>query len=90
MQVTVQVSIDVARGLHQRGPRTTDSEVLLGMMETIGLTLQPMHPDTDDPNLQRYFTGAVPDRATAQRVIDSLQQVAAIEAAYVKPIDELP
>lgn len=90
MQVTVQVSADVARTLRQRGPPTTDSEALWRMIKTFGLTLQPMHPDTDDPNLQSYFTVEVPDHATAQRVISRLQQAAATEAAYVKPPDELP
>ena len=90
MQVTVQVSADVACALGQRGPPTADSEVLSRMMKTFGLTLQPMHAGTDDPNLQSYFTVEVPDHATSQRVLNRLQQAAAIEAAYVKPPDELP
>jgi hypothetical protein len=90
MQVTVQVSADVARALHQQGPPTAESEGLLRITETFGLMLEPMHHDTDDPNLQSYFIVRVPDHATAQRVIDRLQQTVAVEAAYVKPPDELP
>ncbi len=90
MQVTVQVSADVARALHQQGPPTAESEAPLRLIETFGLTLEPMHPDTDDPNLQSYFTVEVLDHATAQRVIDRLRQSEAVEAAYVKPPDELP
>lgn len=90
MQVTVQVSANVARVLHQRSPPTAESKALLRMIETFGLALCPMHRDSDDPNLQSYFTVEVPDYATAQRVTDRLRQSGAIEAAYVKPPDELP
>jgi hypothetical protein len=37
-----------------------------------------------------YFIVDVPDAETAQRVINRLQQSKAIEAAYLKPPDELP
>ena len=90
MQVTVQVSADVARALHQRGPPTVESEELLRIIETFGLALEPMHRDTDDPNLQSYFTVEVLDHATVQRVMNRLQQLAAVEAAYVTPPHGLP
>ena len=60
------------------------------MIEAFGLTLEPMHRDTDDPTLQSYFVVEVPDHATAQRVMARLRQLEAVEAAYVKPPDELP
>lgn len=90
MQITVQVSADAARALHQRSPPTAESEVLLRIIETFGLALEPMHLDTNDPSLQSYFTVEVEDHATAQRVINGLQQLEAVKAAYVKPPDELP
>lgn len=90
MQVTVKVSEGVARALHQRSPPTAESEELLRIIETFGLALEPMHRDTDDPNLQSYFIVEVPGHATAQRVIDRLRQSEAVKAAYVKPPDELP
>jgi hypothetical protein len=90
MQVTVQVSVDVAQALHQGSPPTAESEELLKTIGTFGLALEPMHRDTDDPNLQSYFTVEVPDHATAQRVMNRLQQSESVKAAYVKPPDELP
>jgi len=90
MQVVIQVSADVARALHRQSPPTAESEAFLRVIETFGLTLVPMHPGTDDPNLQSFFTVEVQDQGTAQRLIDRLQQLAGIEAAYVKPPDELP
>jgi len=59
-------------------------------MEELELALEPMHLETNDPVLQSYFIVEVPDSVTAQRVIERLQQSPAIEAAYVKPPDELP
>jgi hypothetical protein len=88
MQVTVKVSADIGRSLHQRSPPTTESAELLRIVE--GVTLEPMHPGTADPNLMSYFIVEVPDAETAQRVINRLQQSKAIEAVYLKPSDELP
>jgi cell division protein FtsX len=90
MQVVIQVSEDVARPLHQLGPPTPDSEALLKLMKTFGLTLKPIHPDTKDPKLQTYFIVEVQDPQTAQELVDRLQQWPGIEAAYIKPPDELP
>lgn len=90
IQVTIKVSADVARALHQRGPSIAESEKLLRTIETLGLKLEPMHHGTNDPNLQSYFVVDVPDHATAQIVMDRLRQSKEIKAAYVKPPDELP
>lgn len=90
MQVVIQVTADVARALHQLGPPTDESEALVQVMETSGLTLEPIHPGTDDPSLQTYFMADVEDPGTAQELINRLQQMPGIEAAYIKPPDELP
>jgi hypothetical protein len=89
MQVTIQVSADVARALHGRNPPIAESEALLKMIETFGLTLERMHPNTDDHALQSYFTVEVADPTTAQRFVERVQESEAVEAAYVKPPDEL-
>jgi hypothetical protein len=90
MQVTVQVSADVARPLHRRDPPRAESTALVELIEKLGLTLEPMHYGTTDPKLQSYFTVEVPDSTAAQRLIDALQQSEGVVAAYVKPRDELP
>ena len=90
MQITVKVSADIGRSIHQRSPSTTESAELLRIVEAFGVTLEPMHPGTADPNLMSYFIVEVPDAETAQRVINRLQQSKAIEAAYLKPPDEVP
>jgi hypothetical protein len=90
MQVVIQVSADMARALRQRSPPPVDAKALLRTVDSFGLKLEPMHPDTDDPNLQVYFKVEVKDQAAAQQLIEQLQKLAGIEAAYVKPPDELP
>jgi hypothetical protein len=90
VQITVQVSDEVASALLQDSPPTARSEALARVLEPFGLTLEPLHPETADPTLRSYFTVAAADPATAQRVIDQLLQSGAVEAAYVKPPDEAP
>jgi hypothetical protein len=90
MQITVQVRMDVARHLQQRGPPTAEAETLNRVTKQLGIVLEPIHPGTADPDLARYFTVEAPDQATAERVIAGLQQSKAVEAAYVKPPDAMP
>ncbi|MFC1982526.1 hypothetical protein ACFLV5_01890 [Chloroflexota bacterium] len=90
MQVIVQVSSDLAGALRHQTQPTAASEQISRIVKTYGRTLEPMHTNTDSLNLQSYFTIEVPDNATAQSIISHLQQATGIEAAYVKPPDELP
>jgi hypothetical protein len=90
VRVTVQVSPDVARVLQQEAPPTAESGELLEIVHELGVVLEPVHPGAEDPLLAPYFTVEVPDAETAERVIARLRESGAVEAAYVKPPDELP
>jgi hypothetical protein len=90
MQVTIRIRPEVARTLHQRQPATPAAEELFQVVEELGVALAPVHPGAEDPQLAPYFTIEVPDHATAEQVIARLQQCQAVEAAYLKPRDELP
>lgn len=90
MQVTVRVSANVARALRRRGAPDTESQCLARTIESLGLKLEPLHTDANDPVLQTYFTVSVPDQAAAQRLIERLNQSAGVDAVYLKPADELP
>jgi hypothetical protein len=81
MQITVQ--------LHQPGS-SPEAEELDRIAGQLGVVLQPIHPDTTDPDLRGYFTVEAPDRATADKVIAGLRQSKAVAAAYVKPPDAMP
>lgn len=90
IQVTIQVSVDVACILQGRGEPTTESNELLKTAEELGVVLEPLHPGTDDLLLVKYFIVEVPDHTTAEHVISHLRRTTAVESAYLKPPDELP
>ena len=90
MQVVVQVKAEVADTLHERGSATTESKDLLGTVDGLGFSLEPLHSDTDDPLLRTFFMVDVPDRATAELVTANLRGCKAVQAAYLKPPDEMP
>jgi hypothetical protein len=90
MRITVQLSGDAAQSLRARAPATPESQALWATANGLGISLEPLHPDSDDPTLRTYFTVDVPDGAAAQHVIDHLRQNPAVSAAYVKPPDAMP
>jgi len=90
MYILVKIQTDVAFMLHKRKSITTASEELLHTANELGVVLQPVHVGTKDSNLVSYFTVEVPDPVTAERVIAHLRHCKAIEAAYLKPSDEMP
>ena len=90
MQVTVQVSADVAQILHKQAPPTTESQELFRLLEDLNIILKPIHPGAKDPLLTPYFIIEVSDSAAAERVIALLRNLKSIGAAYLKPLDELP
>ncbi|MCW3991519.1 MAG: hypothetical protein NWE79_02335 [Candidatus Bathyarchaeota archaeon] len=90
MNVTVQVALDVAKTLNNRGTPSTKSLELLRIVDRLGVSLKPIHPGTDDPLLSQFFLVEVPDEATAENVIAGLKKSKAIQAAYLKPPDEMP
>ena len=89
MLVVIKTHPTTATALHHR-ERSTAAEELLQAVHGLGLDLAPMHPGAGDSELIQYFSIEVPDRAAAERLIHRLEQMPMIEAAYLKPDDELP
>ncbi len=89
-EISVQVSPEAAEVLRQKDANTAGSKELLGLADEPGVSLQPAHERTGDPDLDRFFRVEVPDDATAQRVIARLLRSRHVEAAYMKPPDSLP
>ncbi|MGH9881298.1 MAG: hypothetical protein ACRD6N_07665 [Pyrinomonadaceae bacterium] len=89
-EITLQVRPEVARALQHRGQPSAESEELLKTAANLGVSLEPIHPGTEDPILISYFTAAVADPDSVEQVLDRLRQCRAVEAAYVKPPDALP
>jgi hypothetical protein len=90
MYVTIQLRQDVAIALQQRQINTPAAQELFKTAQELGVELKPMHPGARDSYLAPYFTAEVPNSATAERVINRLRNCEAVEAAYVKPADEMP
>lgn len=89
---TTATSTDRRQSIASDSSRRTDTDAaeLLRLTRELGITLEPMHPQAEEPELQIYFTVEVPDAQTAERVVKRLRGCAAVEAAYLKPMDELP
>jgi hypothetical protein len=90
IQITVQVSSELACALRLGASRGLESQELLQTLEAHGIALEPLHPDAEDPFLTPYYTVEVPDAAKAEEVIAALRRSVAVEAAYIKPMDEPP
>ena len=96
MRVIVQLQEDAAMELQQGQDRTsspvTSSETkeLLDAAAGLGARLEPLHPGQTHPLLTPYFMVEVADREAAQKVIDSLSRFQIVEAAYLKPEEQMP
>jgi len=90
MQITVIVRKDVASEIARRQPASSAAKELMATIEQLGVTLESMHPGTNDPLLATYFSITVPNSTTAEQVIAQLQHNAAVDSVYLKPPDALP
>jgi len=94
----IQLRDDVARELHgrteksarrSRGGRaargSSDTQRLLAAVVDLGVTLQPVHQGQTHPFLLTQFMIDTPDQATAEKVVERLQRLKAVEGAYVSP-----
>ena len=89
MQVVLKLSQNAAETLHGLRP-SPEGEQLRAMVAHLGLRLEPMHPGASEPSMRQYFTTHFADKTAASNVVAQLQQNPSVEAAYVKPGDELP
>lgn len=97
MRVMIQLREDAAMELqNQQGLESASSQAksetkeLLDATANLGGKLEPVHPGQTHPLLAPYFMAEVPDRETAQKLIDRLQRFEIVEAAYLQPDVELP
>ena len=97
MRVMIQLRQDVALDLQNRfsHANTTpkgkpESEQLLHAAAELGVRLKPVHPGQTHQLLAPYFMVETKDRKTAEQLISAFQQFDFVEAAYLRPEDELP
>ena len=89
MEVVTMLSGEAARALREKTPNV-EAEHIRELVAKSGSILEPLHPDSDDPNLMRYFFVRARDGEQAEQLARSLRSSKAIEAAYVKPPGEAP
>ena len=98
MRVEIQLQQEAALKLQKGKARSekgdlqkqSDVSQLIEDVEKLGLKLEPVHPHQTHPLLAPYFMIEVPDRQTAERVIDQLSKNQIVEAAYLPPEESLP
>lgn len=90
MYITVQLCEGLAQDLTRRQPRLADTRRLREVLSELQVTLQPLHPGVDDPELGRQFYVSVPHEQQAEEIAERLRQSGVVEAAYVKPPDAAP
>jgi pyruvate/2-oxoglutarate dehydrogenase complex dihydrolipoamide acyltransferase (E2) component len=76
MRITVQLA-----------PELIEAPAVARLADELGISLQAMHPGTNDPALASYYVVDVPDAGTARHIVTRLQHNPAVRAAYVKPHD---
>jgi hypothetical protein len=84
-QVSVHVRPDVARALQGGEAATPASDEILQEASRLGVSLEPVHPGTNAPDLLTHFTVYVEDAERARAVAETLQRSDAVEGAYVTP-----
>jgi hypothetical protein len=87
--ITVQVSPELARGLRQKGVSSGPAEELKRIADEFNVSFRPLHPETNDTSLGSYLVVDVSDPGVEERVLTRLRQSPAVQAAYVKPPDEM-
>lgn len=89
MQLVVRVRPELFRT--DRQPQAVSpSRKLADVSSKFGVDIQPIHAGIAIPELAAYFGAEVPDMETAEELIVKLKETGIVDAAYVKPADELP
>jgi hypothetical protein len=88
--VILQVRPEAARELGGQRFETPGAKEVAETVHALGASLEQMHPGVSDMNLAQYFTVQVPEETAATEAINRLLNCEAVEAAYVKPSDEMP
>jgi hypothetical protein len=90
MRITVQLDPKIARTVtNGELPKKTCAE-LTELLDTLSVSLVPLHPGAEDDTLSSYFAVDVPDSKTAETLVKRLRPCRGIRAAYIKPVDALP
>jgi hypothetical protein len=72
------------------GPAAEKARAIVELVHRAGSRIAPTHPGVTEPPLSTFFTIEGLDHATLGALAERLRALSGVEAAYVKPADELP
>ena len=90
IEVTVQLSAEVAEALRRPDNPSSALNELLLLAQEYGTAYEELHSGTDDAQLSRYFEMRVADERIAEELLARLRKRQGVEAAYIKPPGEPP
>ncbi len=90
MEITIKVWEEKAEGLHNRSVLTDELKELIALEDEFDVMIRPLHPYSDDAHLDPYFSVDMPMIGSADVMLYKLQDCKMVEAAYIKPSDEMP
>ena len=90
MFLILQCETPLGKELVQVRPKSQPARAVLGLAKKMGVTVMPLHPGIDDPEMANQFFVEVPDWEKGQRLCNELLRIDQVTAAYVKPPDALP
>ncbi len=89
MYVTIRIRPDCVVAVRERKAANPGVSDVLRTIEALAGSLHPLHPGIDDARLASYFQVDVPDKRTAEQLASTLRANPVVEAAYVKPREEM-
>jgi hypothetical protein len=90
IHIVVKLAGNFAKEAYQKKLISPELAELSEVQKRLGIVLEPVHPGSDDSNLISFFIVKVPDLATGKLVLERLGHCKAVDAAYIKPTDDLP
>jgi hypothetical protein len=87
--IVVKISKDIVNAIQNKKHNVDLADEILNVEREFDVTLKRLHPGINNTDLSTYFTIDVPNSSNARSIITHLQRCKGIEAAYVKPQDDL-
>jgi hypothetical protein len=90
MDVIVRLSSEAAEALRHKPRLSGGLGEAAQKLESLGLTLEPLHSGAADQSLASWFRVPVGDPSTAEEIAQLLRGSSDVESAYVEPTSAAP
>ncbi len=88
VELTIQFREVDATSVHSGFP-SPPAKAIADAVQAHGMVLRPMHPGATGSQAT-WFVVDVPNPVQAQEMLEAIRSLDAVDAAYLKPRDELP